>query len=71
MIENEKFNKELKKVINLKGYESLLIKFGLKYIISPTQAKILLENQKEKPDNITFITKIGTNKNNYNIIIGK
>ena len=56
---NVHFIQELANVISLEGYNILLKKFGIKYIISPNQAKWLLEEQKESPKRITIVTQLG------------
>ena len=64
MTEDKNFQKQLSKVICLEGYENLLIKFGVRYILSPNQARILLEKRGETKTQIIVITEIG-NKLNY------
>jgi hypothetical protein len=57
--DNRNFKKDLSRVINLEGYELLLKKYGVKYILSPTQAKHILTQRRETATSIEAISQIG------------
>ena len=57
--DNRQFKKDLSRIIDLEGYERLLKNYGVKYILSPTQAKHILSQRRESDSTIESISQIG------------
>ena len=59
MSKNEKFIKELSKINSTDDYAKLIKKFGINYLASIKQSRILLEKVKTDPADVNMITEYG------------
>ena len=59
-----RFKKDLTRVLSEANYEDLLIRYGINYIITPSQVPILLGSANVDEPTIRFISNIGNYTNN-------
>ena len=54
-----RFKKDLTRVLSAANYEQLVIRYGINYIIAPSQVQTLLGSANVDENTIKFITHLG------------